>query len=278
MFKLSKIWFTLFIIKKLNSSVIIKFKLELSNKVILITGASSGIGFELSKVFAAESCKLALLSRRINILNDLAEELHNKFNCKVLPIKCDVTNENEVRNAVEAVINHFQKIDIAILNSGKSGRTTTEIVSHESAKEIFDVNVWGIFNCVKEILPIFKLQGLGTFVGISSLAEKRGFPKSGIYCASKAAVSIFLESLRVELWKTNINVLTVKPGFIKTPMTEKNNFKMPFLIDANKAARIIVKGIKKEKRIIQFPFPTVLFSKLLRILPNNIFEYIASKT
>lgn len=251
--------------------------MELTDKVILITGASSGIGFELAKVLAKEKCKLALLNRRVNITNNLAEEL-SKLNLDVLSIKCDVTNKEEVQSAVDQIVNHFGKIDIAILNSGTSGRSSIEKFALENAKEIFDVNVWGVFNCVKAILPVLKRQDSGIIVGVSSLAEKRGFPKSGIYCASKAAVSILLESLRVELKKSNIKVLTVKPGFIKTPMIDKNNFKMPFLIDVHKAADIIVKGIKKEKRIIQFPFPTVFFSSLLRILPDYIFELIASRT
>ncbi len=251
--------------------------MELSNKVFLITGASSGIGLELSKVLAKENCKLVLLSRRVNITNSFADEL-GKLNKEIISIKCDVTKKEEVKDAIDQTVKHFGKIDAAILNSGISGSALIEKIDDEFAKGIFDVNVWGVFNCVKAILPIFKKQNSGIFVGISSLAEKRGFPKSGIYCASKAALSIFLESLRVELKNSNVKVLTVKPGFVKTPMTDKNKFKMPFLIDVHKAANIIIKGIKKEKRIIQFPYQTVFFAKLLKILPNKIFEYIASKT
>lgn len=251
--------------------------MELTNKVVLITGASSGIGFELARSLAAEKCKLVLLNRRINITERLAYEFTNS-ECEIISIYCDVTKQEQVHAAINQVINKFGKIDIAILNSGISGRTSLDKFSNETAKEIFDVNVFGIFNCVKAVLPIYKKQRFGTIVGVSSLADARGFPNSGLYCASKAAVSIFLESIRIELKKYNIKVITVKPGFVKTPMTDKNNFKMPFLIDVHKAAEIIIKGIKKEKRIIQFPFPTVFFSRVLKILPDSIFEFIARRT
>ncbi len=105
----------------------------------------------------------------------------------------------------------------------------------------------------------------------------RGFPRSGIYCASKAAVSTFLESFRVELKLHNIKVITVRPGWVTTPMIKKNDFKMPFLMDADKAAKIIIDGIKKEKKVIEFPFGTVLGGKIIKILPNFIFDYLTTK-
>jgi short-subunit dehydrogenase len=114
-------------------------------------------------------------------------------------------------------------------------------------------------------------------VGVSSLADSRGWQGSGFYCASKAAVSILLENLRAELKPFNVKVITVKPGFVDTPMTEKNKFPMPFLMSAKKAAKIIIDGIKKEKRIIQFPLPTALSAKVMRIVPDFLFEYISRK-
>src|SRR5690606_12156182 len=107
-------------------------------------------------------------------------------------------------------------------------------------------------------IPDFIHKRDGIIVGISSLAEVRGFPLSAAYCSSKSAVSIFLESIRIELKKYNIKVITVKPGFVKTHMTDKNEFHMPFLMEPERASEIIIKGIRKEKKIIQFPLPTVL--------------------
>jgi short-subunit dehydrogenase len=114
-------------------------------------------------------------------------------------------------------------------------------------------------------------------VGVSSLAESRGFPKSGFYNASKAAATLLLESLRVELKPHNVKVLIVKPGFVRTPMTDKNEFHMPFLMDVDKAAKIIIDGIKKEKRIIQFPLATVIGSKIVKIMPDWLFDFLMSK-
>ena len=113
---------------------------------------------------------------------------------------------------------------------GISGLIAVEKFDSSVAKQIIDTNVIGMINCIEALLPDFIKSRNGMIVGVSSLADGRGFPKSGVYCASKAAASIFLESMRAELKSYNVKVLTVKPGFVRTPMTAKNNFAMPFLI------------------------------------------------
>ena len=250
--------------------------MNLGKKNIVITGASSGIGYELSKIIALENCSLALLSRKVDVLEKLASEL-NSNGRRVLAVKCDVTNKDDVAQAFDTVKERFGSIDIAILNSGVSSLINAEKFSSDSAKQIFDVNIIGMIYCIEKLLPEFIRNKKGMIVGVSSLADGRGFPRSGAYCASKAAASVFLESIRIELKKYNIKVLTVKPGFVKTPMTAKNDFAMPFLMNVDKAAAIILSGIKKEKSLIQFPLPTVLSAKLLNILPNAIFEFIAGR-
>jgi len=114
-------------------------------------------------------------------------------------------------------------------------------------------------------------------VGVSSLADVRGFPKSGFYNASKSAASILLESLRIELKPLKVKVITVRPGFVRTPMTDKNEFHMPLMMNADKAAKIFLEGIKKEKHIIQFPFMIVLSTKLLQWMPAFLFEWLAGR-
>ncbi len=128
---------------------------------------------------------------------------------------------------------------------------------------------------IEEILPDFIDRREGMIVGVSSLADNRGYSGSGFYCASKAAVSIFLEGLRVDLKKHNIKVITVKPGFVKTPMTDKNDFRMPFIMSAERAANIILKGIRKKKSLIQFPFRMVLLTRLIGFLPGRIYEFLS---
>ena len=251
--------------------------MNINNKNVVLTGGSSGIGMELVKKIANEKCNLAILSRRIEVIQSLASEL-SYSGSNVLAIKCDITRKDEVADALEEVKRKFGSIDIAILNSGVGNVLPAVDFNSSTAKNILDVNVLGIFYCFEALLPDFIKNKNGMIVGVSSLADSRGFAKSGVYCASKAAVSIFLESMRVELKNFNIKVITVKPGFVKTPMTAQNNFVMPFLMSADKAAKIIISGIKKEKHIIQFPFPTVLSIKLLKLLPDLIFDIIAGRT
>jgi short-subunit dehydrogenase len=250
--------------------------MNLNKKNILLTGASSGIGLELAKNIAAEKCNLALLSRKVHVLEKLAAELSNSVS-NVIAVKCDVSNKDEVLNAIEEVKRKFGNIDIAILNAGVGNFNPIQDFNSNKANKILDVNVIGIIYCFEALLPGFIKNKSGVIVGVSSLADGRGFSGSGIYCASKAAVSIFLESMRVELKKFNVKVITVKPGFVKTPMTAVNDFAMPFLMNADKAAKIILSGIKKEKRIIQFPLPAVISMKLLKLLPNSIFDIIAGQ-
>jgi short-subunit dehydrogenase len=250
--------------------------MNFNNKVVLITGASSGIGYSLAKSLPKENCSLALISRRKELLDQLASEIKVNAN-KIQTYACDVGNINDVRNTYKQIKNDFGKIDIAILNAGTSNRTDIKNYSAEIAKRIFDTNVFGIINFVEQLLPDFIKRKEGMLVGVSSLADSRGFPRSGFYNASKSADSLMLESLRVELKPFNIKVLTVKPGFVRTAMTDKNEFHMPFLMDVDKASKIVIKGIKKEKRIIQFPLPIVIGSKIVRILPDWLFDYLMSK-
>jgi short-subunit dehydrogenase len=248
--------------------------MELQGKTILLTGASSGIGLELARLLAREKTKLALLARRESILKKLAAEL-KRSGSAILPLKCDVARTNEVRKACRRIEARFGPVDIAILNSGFGHRAGLDDYDVEAAKKVFAVNVFGLLDFIGELLPGFRRRRRGVIVGVSSLADCRGFPQSGFYGASKTAVSALLESLRVDAKAYNIKVITVKPGFVRTPMTETNRYPMPFLMSAEKAARIIVKGIKKGKKTIEFPLPTVLGAKLLRAMPNSMYEMIA---
>jgi len=247
---------------------------SLKNNNIILVGASSGIGLELAKQLAKENCNLALLARRKDAIDEQVKYFGD-FLGKIVSIKCDVTKKEEVNFAVAEAKNSLGTADVLIYNSGVSFPQNLKNFNSASAEETFKTNVIGFFNFCEVLIPEMIDNKKGLIVGVSSLADGRGFPKSGTYCASKAAMTVFLESLRTELKKYGVKVITVKPGFVKTPMTDKNNFKMPFLMPVEKAAKIILNGIKKEKRIVQFPLPTMIGSKILRALPDPIFEKIA---
>jgi len=239
--------------------------MDFNNKVVLITGASTGIGRELAVQLSKMNTKLALVARRENLLQDLTND-------NIIAIKCDVSKKEEVEFACQKIINKFGKIDIAILNAGIGRNMKVTKYNSALAEDIFGANVFGMIYWIEQLLPDFLKRKSGMIVGVSSLADSRGFSGSGFYCASKAAASIYLEGLRVELKRHNVKVITVKPGFVRTPMTDQNKFKMPFLMETEKAAEIILRGINKEKRIIQFPMPIVIMSKIISILPELIFE------
>lgn len=251
--------------------------MDFSDKVILITGASTGIGKELVVALSKTNCKLVLVARRVKLIKNLIEEISSKSQAEFLTLKCDVSNKEEVFEAYRRTISKFGKVNIAILNAGFGENMEVGEYNSELAEITFGANVFGIIYWVEQLLPEFLKRRSGFIVGVSSLADNRGYSGSGFYCASKAAASIYLEGLRVELKKHNIKVITVKPGFVRTPMTDKNEFKMPFLMEADKAAKIIINGIKKGKRIVKFPFPTVIGSKLISIMPSRLYEYLGSK-
>ena len=246
--------------------------MDFDNKVVLITGASTGIGRALAVELSKNNVRLALIARRENLLSEIAPENKN-----IIRIKCDVSDKDQVVNAYAEIIEKFGKVDIAILNAGFSVRMTAEDYNSELAEKIYGANVFGIIYWVEQLLPQFMKRKEGMIVGISSLADTKGYSKSGFYSSSKAAVTIYLEGLSSELRKYNLKVISVRPGFVRTPMTDKNEFEMPLLMEPEKAAGIILRGIKKEKRKIQFPWQFVLLTWLVRFVPNSVFEFLENK-
>jgi short-subunit dehydrogenase len=247
--------------------------IELKNKKVFLTGASSGIGYALAKKLVKEGNIVSVLARRIDRLRELAVELKG-FQGKIYTYQCDITDIERVREVTSEIVNISGSIDLAILNSGIGRPEGVDKYSSQYAAEIFGTNVIGMIKCIEVLLPIFLKQKSGIIAGVSSLADNRGYRGSGFYCASKAAATTLLESLRLEMNKYGVKVITIKPGFVKSEMTAKNKFEMPFLMDAEKAADIIVRGLIKEKRIIQFPLATVIGSKIIGLLPGRLYEYL----
>jgi short-subunit dehydrogenase len=247
--------------------------MNFSGKTILITGASSGLGYHLTRLLMKENCTIFILARRIELLNQLAL-LNNNPGCKIIPLQCDVSQKEEVKTSLNTIMEQAGKIDIAILNSGINHKADLESFDLSLGEEIMQINFFGVVYFIKYLFPIMKKQGEGVIAGVSSLADSRGYANAGFYSASKAALTKYLESLRVELKQFNIKVITIKPGFVKTPMTDLNEFPMPFLMDPEKAAHIMYNGLLKGKNVIRFPFPTSLGSRLLAIMPNKLFDFL----
>jgi short-subunit dehydrogenase len=250
--------------------------MEIKNKKILLTGGSSGIGYQLSKKLLFEGGNVAVLARRKERLDKLSSEVHD-LQGKLFTYQCDITDRGKVYGVLTKIKEDLGGVDIAILNSGTGRPEGIDKFSAQNAEVVFNTNVIGMVNCIEVLLPLFLKQKSGIIAGVSSLADNRGYSKSGFYSGSKAAVTLILESLSVELRSYGIKVITIKPGFVKSEMTERNNFKMPFLMETDRAADVIIKGLKKEKRIIQFPILTVLGSKLIGLIPNSLFEYLEYK-
>lgn len=249
--------------------------MNFEGKNVLITGASSGIGKAIAEELVKKNCNIALLSRRVELLEAFANE-HKITGKKIIAIKCDVTNYKEVRDCYGTIKNEFKQIDVAILNAGVSRRSDIKNFDSMEAEKIMKTNILGIIYWSEFLIKDFVERKNGILAGVSSLADSRGFPQSGFYSASKAAVTKILESLRIELKPFNIKVITIKPGFVKSSITAKNEFKMPLLMEADKAAKIIVKGIEKEKPVIQFPFPIAAGSKILGMLPVWLYDFLLS--
>ncbi len=240
-------------------------------KNVLIFGASRGIGKALALEYASLKSNLIIFSRNMYAIEGLSEDVTN-LGCKAFYKKCDVSVQNDVKDAVDFALSKLKTIDLAIINAGVGNPEWMSTFKSEELKRIHEINVFGIAHSLEYLIPVMKAQGYGTIAGVTSLADIRGYPGSASYCSSKAAASVLLESARVELKKLNISVITIKPGFVKTDMTDKNEFFMPFLMETDKAARIIRRGIEKKKSIVQFPFFTVNLTRFVKFLPNFIYD------
>lgn len=249
-------------------------------KHILITGASSGIGAALAVNYASKhtgEIRLSLGGRNKKRLEKTARQCF-ELGASVQTTIVDITNKKAVREWIEKADSETP-INLVIANAGISGGTGPQ--GHEpedQTRKIFDVNLNGTLNTIEPIIPLMRQRKSGQIALMSSLAGSRGWPGAPAYCASKAAVKVYGEALRISLYKSGINVNVICPCFIKTPMTDVNDFNMPFLITAEKAAKIITKGLEKNKGRIAFPFPSAFVAWLLASIPDCMFFQIAKRS
>lgn len=247
--------------------------MDWKGKVVFITGASSGIGEALAIELSKRGASLGLLARREDVLKEIA----GKIKGEVLILPADVTDGMAVKDAAGKLREKFGRVDVLVANAGIGGITDTKTIDAERIANIININLIGTVNSVAAVVPIMLEQNSGHIVGISSLAGYRGLKKSSAYSASKAGMSTFLESVRLDLQDAGIDVSIIHPGFIKTPLTSGRENKMPFLLELETGTDKIISAIEKRKKSYAFPWQLASLVRLGMIFPVFLYDRIAGK-
>lgn len=242
-------------------------------KNILITGASSGLGKAIALNYANNDTNLYLIGRNIEKLEEVKKICEEK-NSNVLIKSIDVRNKEEMKKYLESININF---DIIFANAGISGGTAGGFENDDGVYAILETNIFGVINTINPIIPKMIQQNKGRIVIISSMASFRGLPTAPAYSASKSCIKTYGEALNNYLKNYNIDVNVVCPGFIKTPLTDKNNFPMPFMLNVETAVKKINKGLVKNRKFIIFPKFLYYIIKIIDMLPFGISDFIFSK-
>ena len=240
---------------------------------IWITGASSGIGKSLALRFANEGWQVAASARRENLLNEISRSNKNIFS---FPL--DVTDSEKCKDVFNKIREKFNEIDISVFCTGIHDPSSEKKFDLESIRKIMNVNFFGTINSVNAVYDYYREKKSGHISIVASVAGYRGLPAGGAYCASKAALTNYAESLYFDMKRFNIRVSVVSPGFIKTPMTDQNDFTMPMIKSAEFAAEEMFKGLTKSNSFeIHFPKQFTYLMKILKIMPNWLYLKIVKK-
>lgn len=251
---------------------------SLANKLIWITGASSGIGETLAEECARRGARVALSARRPEALSLLVDRINSSLpsgsapRARAYPV--DVASTDSVRTAVAAIEAEMGPIDIMIANAGINQYVSLSSFSADAFLTVMNTNYGGLLRCIEAVLPNMRARGHGRIAGVASLAGFRGLPTSGAYGSSKSAMIHFLESIRFQLEPVGIGVTIINPGFVKTPMTDTNDFKMPFLMTRENAAICIANGLERGAKEISFPWFFSRVMKTMRVLPFPLYEWM----
>jgi short-subunit dehydrogenase len=241
----------------------------------LITGASSGIGAALAKLLAAQGTEVVLCARREDALREQVEAITaagGQARFEVLDVGSDpARTQARIRELDEQLA-----FDLVVANAGVGGSRWSGKLQWEDCAKIIGVNVSGAVATLTGALPGMVARKRGHLVGVSSIAGYRGLPSSAAYCASKAFLSVFLESLRVDLHAVGVAVTDVRPGFVETPMTDGMK-SLPFLVDVEAAAKIIARAIRRKRGVVSFPVPLAVVGHMLPMIPGGIFEGVVRR-
>ena len=245
----------------------------MNDKVIWITGASTGIGKALAIKFSQNGWKVAISARREALLNEIASENKNIF---AFPF--DVTDKDKCNSTFNLIKKKFDNIDLCVFSTGTWDPKKEKEIDVEQIENVMKINFFGTLNCIKSVESYFKTRGYGQISIVSSIAGYRGLPNSTGYGPSKSALNNLAESLYFDFKRHGVRVSLISPGFIKTPMTDKNDFKMPFLKSPEFAAEKIYNGLVNSKSFeIDFPKQLTITLKLLKILPIKLYFKIVER-
>ena len=245
----------------------------MNNKTIWITGASSGIGKALAIKFAKEGWKVAISARREKLLEEISKSQNN---IDYFPL--DVTDSEKCKIVFNEIKKKLGDINISIFCTGIHDPKSEKKLNLERVRKIMEVNFFGTVNSINAVYDYYKEKKSGQVSIVSSVAGYRGLPAAGAYCASKSALSSFAESLYFDLKRFNVRVSLVSPGFIKTPMTDQNDFPMPMIKSPEFAAEQMFKGLTKSKSFeIHFPKSFTSLMKILKVIPNGLYFKIVEK-
>lgn len=249
---------------------------------VFITGASSGIGealaVEYAKRYQNGEMSIGLVARRSEHLQNLQFKLQNsyKIKCAIYPV--DVRDNEAIAHAAREFMQQFGTPDLVIGCAGVSRGTLTELTEDNTAfQAIMDINVMGLVHTFQPFISAMRIAGQGQLVGVASVAGIRGLPGAGAYSASKAAAISYLESLRVEMAQHNIAVTTIAPGYIRTPMTDVNEYKMPFLMDAGIFARKFANAVANKRRFSVIPWQMGWVARFMRLIPPFLWDFAMKK-
>jgi len=243
----------------------IKPEKENADKVIWVTGASSGLGRSLVLGLVAQGHQVIASARNQESLTEL-----EKLDASIFALPCDISDESSLKAAQLKIASHFTGLDQVILNAGTCEYLEFPDPDWEAIRRVMEVNYFGTINCLLVALPLLRksIKTRPHIVVVASQVTHAPFAKAEAYGASKAALQYFFSSLRVDLASENIDVSVVNPGFVDTPLTRKNDFEMPFLMDVDDAARRIIKQIESRPRVYSFPFRLKAMLLISRLMPG----------
>jgi NADP-dependent 3-hydroxy acid dehydrogenase YdfG len=251
--------------------------MSLHDAVVWVTGASSGIGEALVGPLIGRGARVAVSARRADALEALAQSWRAK-GADVRAFPLDVTDRDATARVVAAIEQALGRVDVAILNAGSHVLATKKPFDAQQFIDNMQLNYVGMLYGIEAVLPGMLTRGRGHIAGVSSLAGLRPLPSAGAYGASKAAASHMLDAIRFDLEPRGILVTNITPGFVKTPLTDRNQYRMPFLMEVDRAAEILVDGLERGKREIHFPKPLSWIVKTLRVLPFPLYHRIIKAT